>query len=441
MRYKLLAIIFVIISTFFISKNKVFAQAGPGGVSSETVGNSNLKIWLDSGEISASDNTTISSWPDISLSAIDNTPTQATGSSQPIFRSNVSAGINGKPVVRFAGNKYFSFASSNDINQNGLYTERSTFLVFKTGSDITTRQILFEQGGNVRGLNIFIVNDTLYLGGYDFQVDGDGTPTWGFSAARKELQTNTTYVVSQLFNGSLGATTGTITGYLDGQVFAINAANIGSLFTHPDAPGLGAQTASTVMENGVSSGTGSNPFLGDASKGYRKATNITNPIEQGKGYHVYTLGGKTLDLTGPVYQGNISIPVTYTDDPSQAISQDGWNLVGNPYPCPVDWLSANWVKTNLSDEFHIWDPQNQNYQSFVSGVGTNGGTRYIPAGMSFFVKANGGGVPVLTIQEGTKVDLAIPFIKNSSATRLFRIKSFFNDKSDEIAIIQNPSAS
>ena len=195
----------------------------------------------------------------------------------------------------------------------------------------------------------------------------------------------------------------------------------------------------------------SNPFvsiytydedsLGDGSKGYRKATNITNPIEQGKGYHVYTLGGKTLDLTGPVYQGNINLPVTYTDDPGQAISQDGWNLVGNPYPCPVDWLSGNWVKTNLSDEFHIWDPQNQNYQSFVSGVGTNGGTRYIPAGMSFFVKADGGGVPVLTIQEGTKVDLAIPFIKNSSANKLFRIKSFFNDKSDEIAIIQNPFAS
>jgi hypothetical protein len=264
MRYKVLVIFFTIVSQIVLINIDVFSQVGPGGVSTEVVGNSNLKIWLDAGEISASDNTSISSWPDISLSAIDNSPTQANVTSQPIYRSNISAGINGKPVVRFAGNKYFSFASSNDINQNGPYTERSTFLVFKTGSDITTRQILYEQGGNVRGLNIFIVNDSLYLGGYDFQVDGaDGTPSWGFSAARKELQTNTTYVVSHLFNGSLGATTGTITGFLDGQVFAINAANIGSLFTHPDAPGLGSQTASTVMENGVSSGTGSNPFLGD----------------------------------------------------------------------------------------------------------------------------------------------------------------------------------
>ena len=267
-------LLFGVLFAFFLSNVSV-AQLGPGGVSLEVVGNSNCKMWLDAGELGLADGASVASWPDISLSANVNTPTQTNVASQPTFRSDVSASINGHPILRFLPAQYLQLLSSSDINTTGPYTERTTFLAFRTGSDVTTRQMLWEQGGTVRGLNIFIFNGDLYFGGYDVVVDGgDGTPVWNYTFTRVPIAASTPYVVTHVFDGPLGATTGSISGFLNGQTFAtINpgpgnpATPVGSLWSHPNAPGLGAINGDSYNELGpISGSTGQQPFLGDMAE-------------------------------------------------------------------------------------------------------------------------------------------------------------------------------
>ena len=63
----------------------------------------------------------------------------------------------------------------------------------------------------------------------------------------------------------------------------------------------------------------------------------------------------------------------------------GWNLVGNPYPSNVDWdASTGWLKVNVLNA--IYFRTNGNYASYVAGVGTNGGKRYIPSMQAFWVR-------------------------------------------------------
>ena len=47
-------------------------------------------------------------------------------------------------------------------------------------------------------------------------------------------------------------------------------------------------------------------------------------------------------------------------------SGTGWNLIGNPYTCGLDWSSV--TKTNVNAAFYIWDPATSSYK-YYSGAG------------------------------------------------------------------------
>lgn len=251
-----------------------FAQRGPGGVSNETVTDSDCKMWLDATELNIPDGANVSIWDDISLSQNTNSPTQAAVVNQPVFRSAPSASINGNPVIRFSPAQFLVLNSSSDINTNGPYTARTTFMAFRTGTDVTSRQMLWEQGGTVRGLNIYIFNGELYFGVFDFANDGDGTPAYGYTYTKVPVAPGTVYIVSHMFDGPAGALSGSVSGFLNGAAFqTINpgagnpALNVGSLWSHPNAPGLGAINDDSYNESGaINNQTGQQPFLGDLAE-------------------------------------------------------------------------------------------------------------------------------------------------------------------------------
>ncbi|NOY49971.1 MAG: T9SS type A sorting domain-containing protein [Chlorobi bacterium] len=90
------------------------------------------------------------------------------------------------------------------------------------------------------------------------------------------------------------------------------------------------------------------------------------------------------------------MPVTRTN-PANGESENhkGWNLVGNPYPSPVDWLvESGWDKSDINDAKYIWNPSADNYTIFLGGtnpVGINGGTQFIPSNQGFWVQATTNG--------------------------------------------------
>ncbi len=159
--------------------------------------------------------------------------------------------------------------------------------------------------------------------------------------------------------------------------------------------------------------------LGIQDSGYVAASNTTNSILPGKGVWVWsgdTITGTqafTVDVTGPSNKGTINLPVTYTPSVGGAIN-DGWNMVGNPYPSTIDWDSPNWTKTNINQAIYIWNPQTQQFASYVFGLGTNGGSRYIASSQAFWIQANAAS-PVVQIQENCKSAVDQAFIRDAVA--------------------------
>jgi hypothetical protein len=165
---------------------------------------------------------------------------------------------------------------------------------------------------------------------------------------------------------------------------------------------------------------------GAASSGYVAYPNsntyaASNSLQVGKGYVPFIRqcsSATTIDVKGPVNQGTISIPVTYTNTVNDAVASVGWNLVGNPYPSTIDWnlegdqnnngdsldVVDGWSKVNIAAAIAIED-NGSGMVRYWDGDGDNGLTEIplgvIATGQGFWVRATGAS-PQLTIREGVK---------------------------------------
>ncbi len=92
----------------------------------------------------------------------------------------------------------------------------------------------------------------------------------------------------------------------------------------------------------------------------------------------------------------------------------GFNMIGNPYPCAIDWLqfysgSNGNVRTNLSTTIWEFNPVTYQYDTYTAtssttGTGTGHASRYIASGQGFIVQGTNTN-PALTISEYAKVVL------------------------------------
>lgn len=173
---------------------------------------------------------------------------------------------------------------------------------------------------------------------------------------------------------------------------------------------------------------------GPFSNGWTSPASTAVVIDTGQGYSVWcgdTITGTepfTIDVRGEADTGDINMPVTYNFLDISGFA--GWNLVGNPYPAPINWDDADWTKTNIEDAIYIWDPDAEQYASYVAGVGSNGGSEYIAPSQGFWVKASGSS-PVLTAREGIKYDSTTVGFKSNSKPKVMRLKLTGNGHSDE----------
>lgn len=159
---------------------------------------------------------------------------------------------------------------------------------------------------------------------------------------------------------------------------------------------------------------------GIIDNGFTAATNSSNSVNVGQGVWVWsgdTITGTqpfTIDVIGAPNAGDINLPVTYTNSGSP--NDDGWSMVGNPYPCTIDWDSPNWDKNNINDAVYIWNPDNQQFATYVAGVGTNGGSRYIASSQAFWIQANASS-PSVQIHENCKYNEDQAFLKQATNTQ------------------------
>jgi len=161
-------------------------------------------------------------------------------------------------------------------------------------------------------------------------------------------------------------------------------------------------------------------------------------MTKGKGYALYYDGDRTYSFNGGTLNGAtpatpITIPVTYnTHTWSSTVTTnnriaDGWNLIGNPYPCGLDantFITANTGAINGSlyfwDEatpYTSWNLNGTDYACW-NGAGTTGtgSGSFVPngkisIGQGFFVKAKSGGTGSVAFTSNMRTVSAQHFFK------------------------------
>ncbi len=178
--------------------------------------------------------------------------------------------------------------------------------------------------------------------------------------------------------------------------------------------------------------------LGGINSGYVGASGISDAIIAARGYMIFMNAGiMNLDVQGSINSGNQSLPVSYTSSGNP--TADGWNLVGNPYPCTIDWNSGSWSKTNMSNAVYVWNAGMGQYASYVNGSATNGGSRYIPSSQSFFVRTTAAS-PVLTLTENCKANVQGTFKYDEIQDAAFTLKISNDYLQDETTLSRNAQA-
>jgi hypothetical protein len=125
----------------------------------------------------------------------------------------------------------------------------------------------------------------------------------------------------------------------------------------------------------------------DFDKGWFSPAALTDVLAEGQGYSLQTTAGQTLSLTGPLNDGPLAQTLTRAAGSADA----GWQLLGNPYPSPLDYsLVAAADRAGLDNAIYIFEstgPYAGTYRSYANGVG---GDPMLALGQVFFARVSAG---------------------------------------------------
>lgn len=171
----------------------------------------------------------------------------------------------------------------------------------------------------------------------------------------------------------------------------------------------------------------------------------------------------TLTQTGTLNQGSITVKnwytpasgnLGYTTASGNSAVNRGFNMVGNPYACTINWDKVNTggiTATNISPTIYVLDPVTNQYNTFSSSTHVGNPVTFtgdIVSGQGFFVTALNSSA-VLTFNETAKAPTNQPTGSNllmgapakQEVTKLMRLKLFADSNNyDDILIAFKSSA-
>ncbi len=223
-----------------------------------------------------------------------------------------------------------------------------------------------------------------------------------------------------------------VTGNFDGSSSCLGCSTTPSMFGYNE-------TITTDLDgNGIT----------DLNDGYQAfpINNNDEQLEVAKGYAVFVRGNilatPVWDVRGVINRGEIEFPVSFSA--SGNVDNDGWNLVGNPFPSAIDFDASNgWNKTNIDAAIYFRDNGNipERFATWNGEVGTNGGSGIIPIGQGFWVKASGPN-PELKADENVKTPgVASTFFREEDIPNTLRIQLKAGDAMDETIVYFRAGAS
>ncbi|MCA9246463.1 MAG: PQQ-dependent sugar dehydrogenase [Planctomycetales bacterium] len=268
----------------------------------------------------------------------------------------VGEGLNGS--LHFDGvADLLEVADSADINAS-VQLQRTISLWFRA-EDLSPgrRQVLYEQGGRKRGLNIYLDGDTIFVGGWATDKGWAGT-----YLNRTRIDADRWYHVALVLDGQNTLEPESLLAYLDGGEFGRGEGQ--KIFPQGGGIGIGRTNEKTLFHDGLSPHN-ENGFLGaiDEIQVYNRALNgseiaalASAPFANGApsiSVDPLVTSDNSPALTGTVSDPSATISVTVNAATYMAINQgDGhWLLAGGTIapPLAVGIYEVQAVATNAQN--------------------------------------------------------------------------------------------
>ena len=172
-------------------------------------------------------------------------------------------------------------------------------------------------------------------------------------------------------------------------------------------------------------------------------TSLTDPLTVCRGYFAWSestiSSPEEVSFTGLLNTGNQTVSgLSYNTGSGKG---QGWNLVGNPYPSPLEWNSS-WTKSGIDATVYIYDgTQYLTWNYNLGGIGSMGNGN-IPASQGFWLKANSAS-PSMTLPNSERVHQTQQFYKSTDATEaaILTIELAGNGYTDEMTLGMSDDAS
>ncbi len=130
-------------------------------------------------------------------------------------------------------------------------------------------------------------------------------------------------------------------------------------------------------------------YFNEPTSAWVRIRNNTTEFNAGQGYELNRMNAPTLiSLSGTFNKGEVIVSnlTNSGDQDSNQESDDGWNLVGNPYPSSIDMSSSGFDRTNIDASIYVLE--NGTTHTYVIGSGGDEEAKHIAPMQGFFVHAH-----------------------------------------------------
>jgi fibronectin-binding autotransporter adhesin len=187
------------------------------------------------------------------------------------------------------------------------------------------------------------------------------------------------------------------------------------------------------------------------SSGWTNYTSTSGILNPGEGYSANfgtSSSPLTIDITGEVNNNTVVFSTLYNHD---RLYTEGFNLVGNPYPSPIDWdASSGWSRTNIDNAVYYFnasgDQYSGTYSSYINGVSSDATAGNVIAAMQgFFVHVSDGTYPVsasISINNNARINNLAPDFRRrpSSTLPLIRLSAGFTTQDAVVVYFDDKDA-
>ena len=165
----------------------------------------------------------------------------------------------------------------------------------------------------------------------------------------------------------------------------------------------------------------------------KDVNNHLSTFVPGSGYLVAYQQAGTKTFSGNLNAANLTENLSFAN----AIANlQGFNLIGNPFPCAINWGTGSWIKSSIENSAKVWDANGKNYIDVTLQDTPN---RYvIPAMQGFFVRATENiPSPSIVIPADAKVHSSQGFYKTTNDMLIMKVSKDNATVYDKAAISFN----